>query len=346
MARSPSRQPAWRRTCFAGLFALVLLPATSARAALFNDIVSFGDSLSDTGNLFEVTSDGFNAFLLGILFPELDPPIPGPPYYQGRFSNGPIWIERFATRLAVGSPLPSELGGTNYAVGGATTFDDGNFFINLVLPDDVEDQVDAYLGSRTPTGQELFIVEGGANDLVSGGVTDAPSSAQNLIGFISALHAAGGRHFLVPNLPPLGFIPGERGGPDEAILNSRAQSFNAHLDGQLDLLEQTLASIVIHRIDFHARFLDVLDDPAAFGFQNVTDPAFDETTGTVVPNPDTYLFWDNIHPTAPAHFLLGNLAADVVLNVPEPGCVAMVVASPLLLIRSRRPARSAPHRVT
>jgi len=53
----------------------------------FTHVVSFGDSLSDTGNLFDVTSNPVNQALLAILFPELDPPIPSSPYFQGRFSR-------------------------------------------------------------------------------------------------------------------------------------------------------------------------------------------------------------------------------------------------------------------
>ena len=38
---------------------------------------------------------------------------PQPPYYEGRFSNGPTWIEVAARQLSVGL--------ANYAAGGATT---------------------------------------------------------------------------------------------------------------------------------------------------------------------------------------------------------------------------------
>lgn len=38
---------------------------------------------------------------------------PQPPYYEGRFSNGPVWIEIAARQLGVSL--------ANYAVGGATT---------------------------------------------------------------------------------------------------------------------------------------------------------------------------------------------------------------------------------
>ena len=219
----------------------------------FTHVVSFGDSLSDTGNLFDVTSNPVNQALLAILFPELDPPIPSSPYFQGRFSNGPVWVDRLADRLSLDPVTPSEHGGFNYAVGGATTFDDGEFLVNLILPDDVEDQVDDYLHANTPSGSELFVVEGGANDLLSGGITDVGIPASNIEGFITDLYIAGGRNFLVPNLPPLGQIPVEVGGADELALDTRSLGFDANLGARLDGLEQTFADIRIFRADFSRR---------------------------------------------------------------------------------------------
>lgn len=283
------------------------------QAASFTHIVAFGDSLTDTGNIFDVTSNPINAALLAFLLPSLDTPFPPPPYFDGRFSNGPVWVERMANQLGLGPLTPSERGGFNYAVGGATTFDDGNFFINLILPDDVEDQVDAYLNHHTPSGNELFVVEGGANDLLSAGVTDVTIPTGNLAGFISDLHDAGGRNFLVPNLPSLGKIPRKVGGADEVVLDMRTADFNAELDERLDILEQTLANITIYRVDFFGEVQLVLADPFAFEFTNATNPAFNPDANQVVPNPHQYLFWDDIHPTAPAHLLLGDLAADAFL---------------------------------
>ena len=284
------------------------------RAQVFSRMVSFGDSLSDTGNIYDATSNWFNALVLAFLFPQLDTPYPQSPYYDGRFSNGPVWVEHLSDQLGLGAVVPSELGGFNYAVGGATTFDDGNVFLNLVLPDDVADQVDDYLYRRTISGGELFIVEGGANDLLSGGVTDVNLPVGNLEGFVIDLYDAGGRNFLVPNLPPLGRIPGEVGGAYQSILNARSAQFNLELSNRLDNLVQTLPGITIHRVNFHAGLTAVLEDPGTFGLSNVTGQAFNPVTNQVVPNPDQYLFWDNIHPTASAHWLLGSLAADVILN--------------------------------
>ncbi len=60
-------------------------------------LLVFGDSLSDNGNYFALT---------GGQYP------PSPPYYQGRFSNGPVWPEVTADLADV--PLK------DFAYGGAT----------------------------------------------------------------------------------------------------------------------------------------------------------------------------------------------------------------------------------
>jgi len=75
--------PLLRRLVLAA-FAFVL-SGSAVPAGRINQIVVFGDSLSDSGNLFAAT--------MGTT--------PPPPYYQGRFSNGPVWVEDLAGRLGV-----------------------------------------------------------------------------------------------------------------------------------------------------------------------------------------------------------------------------------------------------
>ena len=269
--------------------ALLLLGfVTPAAGNSFSHVVSFGDSLSDTGNLYETTSNPINAILLAFLFLDLEIPIPPPPYFDGRFSNGPVWIERLADRLGLGATVASESGGFNFAVGGAKTANDD--VLNFILSDDGADQVDAYLDGHTSSGNELFIVEGGANDLLSGGQADVTIPTGSLAGSLQDLYLAGGRNFLVPNLPPLGQIPDEVGGTEEQVLDARSVAFNDDLQLKLDNLAQALPDINIFVVDFYATMKQVLADPAGLGFTNVRDPAFDTQTKQVVSNPNEYLF--------------------------------------------------------
>ena len=77
----------------------------------FRHMFVLGDSLSDQGNLFSATTALADTFNL--------PPIPASDhYYRGRFSNGENYAGLLATKLGF-TLTPSQLGGGNYAFGGA-----------------------------------------------------------------------------------------------------------------------------------------------------------------------------------------------------------------------------------
>src|SRR4051794_3300230 len=84
-----------------------------AQGPPFSKVYVFGDSLVDTGNVYIATSADPND-----QFPTFPP---SPPYYNGRHSNGPLWVEVMASELGLPNPAPNLAGGTNYAWGGANT---------------------------------------------------------------------------------------------------------------------------------------------------------------------------------------------------------------------------------
>ena len=62
----------------------------------------------------------------------------------------------------------------------------------------------------------------------------------------------------------------------------------------------------------------LLANPSAFGLSNVTDPCFNGVS--VCGDPDQYLFWDTVHPTAHVHDILGTAFAAAVPE-PQTGCL-------------------------
>jgi phospholipase/lecithinase/hemolysin len=305
MAMHPAR--------FIGVLGVVLLAlASTAAAESFTQCVAFGDSLTDTGNLYTASL-------------HTNPP---PPYFSGRFSNGPLWVEGLSQHLGLAGPAPSLLGGTNYAWYGAQT---GTGTSWKGTPN-IRSQVATYLGGHTPTGTELFVIWGGANDFAAAlsvtppGTPNVAGAIANLSAAIGDLTAAGGKEFLVLNLPPLGSTPFVRSLGFEVQGNALSAQFNQALTGQLALLRSSLP-VNIRELDTFSLFQQAMVNPSAFGLTNVTDPAFNGTT--VVANPNEYLFWDDLHPTAAVHAILGNQAFAA---VPEPSMLVLCVSGGLALV--------------
>ena len=273
----------------------------------YSEIVVFGDSFSDTGNAFLGTGGVAAA----------------PPYFDGRFCNGPVWVEVLADQLGLSAPAPFLLGGTNYAVGGSET---GSGLSVLGGPN-VGVQVDLFLEDRGELyGDELVVVLAGGNDLAwqpPYGVAQIPD---NLADAVARLAAAGGETFLVPNLYPFGQAPSLRGTPGEVRYDTLATAVNRALDIKLAKLEDELGITVI-RFDLALVVEAMLLFPEEFGLTNVTDPACPgcgigipapNAAETMVPNPDEYLWWDFIHMTRAAHSVIGQAAAESVAHSAHP----------------------------
>lgn len=285
--------------------ALLLMTAMPAAAGPFSSLVVFGDSLSDVGNIDNVTPFFFK--------------YPGRYYYQGRFSNGPVWVEALATGLGLPAIAASTDGGNDFAYGGAQTAGTDGFFGAYVS--DVNEQVTQYLSTRTVDPSGLYLVFAGANDLV-GGQTNVNLPVNQLTSDIGRLIAAGARQFLIPNLPPLGYTPKFNvNSTTLAQYNMRSANFNTALASALDNLAAGNAALTFHRFDVFGLFGQALANPAAFGLTNVIDPAApglepgdsSYNTTLIVAEPNKYLFWDDLHPTTAVHSILAAHALEVLL---------------------------------
>lgn len=156
----------------------------SSRSPSFSSIIVFGDSLSDTGNVWTLTNHEF----------------PKDPYFEGRFTNGPVWVEVLASALHLPPPSPSLQGGLNFAYGGART---GHCIRKGKL--DLSAQVQQYLDTHPSTPKSaLVVLWAGGNDFISG----APLQLiNNICNDIQKLASSGAKSFLIPNYPPLGYMP-------------------------------------------------------------------------------------------------------------------------------------------
>lgn len=295
---------------FTALISLCIAPA-SATAALFTGIFAFGDSLTDTGNT-SLATGGAN---------------PGAAYYNGRYSNGPVWVERLAAHLGLPAPTPSLTGGRDYAWAGAYTQTGG--FVPTIAQ-----QAAGFVGNGgTFLPTDLVVVWGGANDFLLGGQTNPAVPAGNIAGIISTLAGAGAKTILLPNLPDLGDTPEllSTGNP-AAILgfSQLSAGFNFSLYSQIPFLETSLG-INIVELDIWSIGKELKNNPAAFGFTNTTQSAL--LTGNAA-NAGEFLYWDTVHPTSRVHDIFAARAAG---PIPEPGTtVILFLFGTGTLLRRRR----------
>jgi outer membrane lipase/esterase len=292
-------------------FAAVAFASVPAAATM----VVFGDSLSDSGNAAIAIGSDPGQVITGNSY------IPSHPYASGTFSNGPVWASDVA--LALGVPLqPSLAGGTNFAVGGATT--GGSSPTSLLA------QVSQYLtltgGLASSTA--LYVVEGGGNDgfaalsAIAGGgnpatiiAATAASFASNIGTIVSELKAGGAGQIDVWNTPNLGLTPAIMAlGPGASFLGTLlATQMNLALAAAL--AGDTGVSI----FDIYGLGTSIAANPAAFGLVNVTDAC----GAPAACDPATAQYWDGIHPTATAHTLIAD--AFLAEAVPEPSTWAMML---------------------
>lgn len=307
-----------RLACAAAAASLCLASVPAAvlvAAAPFTGLVVFGDSLSDNGNLFAAFG------------------VPGFPYYQGRFSNGPVAVEHLASGLGLNNALQFR----DLAIAGATTGTGGQLPNTGMLTQLAG--FSAALGGNPADSGALYTVWGGANDLraaAAGGPAAVGAAIAaaigNLTSIVSTLHGLGAHNFLLPNMPDLGLTP-------EAIIASRvaqatfaSETFNTQLALAYSGLAAAWADEKFYYFDVMQAQRTLVGGAPGNGFTDVSHSCL-ATAGC---NPDTFVYWDNIHPTAITHQILG---AQMLAAVPEPQTVMLMAAGVLVLLGAARGRR-------
>ena len=313
------------------LLAALLGLALSTPAMAFDGVYAFGDSLSDNGNIYAATYGLF----------------PPAPYYQGRFSNGPVMVEDLAKGLGVSLH--------DYAWGGATSGSTNVLNNNYGLSGlpGLSQEISSYVGSNSLDPNGLYTVWAGADDALALFANLSPTSTltqieasaaqtiatstTNVTDAVNTLASHGAQHILVLNMPDLGLTP--RALTDNSTVTPYAstaatlysQDFNQTLGTRLSTLQSSAGfSANIIQFNVFGAMNQVFANAASYGFTNLTQGCLYSTacvSSSAVQ--DTYAFWDDVHPTAHLHQILAN---EVLAAVPEPAEWLMLLAGLGLLM--------------
>jgi phospholipase/lecithinase/hemolysin len=328
------------------------LSSTAASAQSYSGIYIFGDSLVDSGNARDA------AITINSLPPPFpDVPDPSPPslgYFDGRFSNGYNFADLLSLAYTGVEPsttfpygFPSPLGpipitqpigsSLNFAYGGARAIQGPEPVPSLAL------QVDAYASLRgVADPNALYVITIGGNDLrglvPSTGLTSPDSLGDAYLGSVASLVAGqtsrllslGANNILVTGAPDIGLLPRYLGTADEAARRAAGTDFSMTLD---NLLQSQLKQISLQpddRLTFYSLrdfTNNVLANPSAYGFTNVSQPCLALRTPSPNINCNGFVFFDDIHPTAQVHGLVANsiLSTLAGTSVPEPSTWAMML---------------------
>ncbi len=288
---------------------------TIAELPKITELVVFGDSLSDIGNIYQVTNQ--------------ETP-PSPPYFEGRFSNGPIWVDQLLPELGLTS---NSL--LNFAYGGAET---GVNTVTQGIPGLTEQVAlfEASLDSNPVDPNALYTILIGGNDLTNSASQNTIATAiTNISTSITDLANLGAENIIVLNLPNLGLLPKNIDADTSTIATDLATAFNTELNSSLTTLETTL-NLDLHLVDLFGLTTAIGANPNDYGFtQPTNDVLIDENPASIDPN--NYVFWDELHPTTKTH---GLITDTVITTMENEGILAVVGQTDVILNGVREDVRT------
>lgn len=254
----------------------------------FSDLIVFSGPLEDTGNYASVYGD----------FP--------PPFYQNRFSNGPLAIEYLAEELGIElKPSLHRIGpvqGNNFASVDAFAHGDD--------PKDLPGQVTAYLDSvgGKADREALFYVIIGGNEVIEATYEQSDIMAYKLIKAsvdakieaIMRLHRAGAKYIYTADFIDVALTPKVMRDGLEKRGTAMSNLHNRLYDHALNKLERKIRDIEIYRSGFAAMASNVINNADILRFWNTTEPCL-ELLATGDCDFDTTIFFNDLFPTARVH---------------------------------------------
>lgn len=271
------------------LFALLMLPIMASAQYP----VIFGDSLSDQGRVFERTG-GY---------------APAAPYYQGRFSNGPVWSDYAFQGVS-----------SNYAWGGATSGTKnilarkyGHVLDNTGFLTQLDEYLDIASMRYRDIGNNTHIIFLGANDFLLTLEDDEEKMfmfvrtiINNIMNGVTQLQAQGATDIVLMSLPDLSAAPKAREyGP---VMRSLLYRLTLHFNR---LLSFNAGRYNVDYFDTYKAYEMIIANAKDLGLEELVEPCLrEEQTYIVCEDPERYLFWDDVHPTTQVHAVVAEAVKE------------------------------------
>lgn len=264
------------------------------RSFPFDQIVVFGDSNSDNGNVFHLTQGQCP---------------PSPPFDQGRFSDGPMWTEQLnLVRIK------------NYAYGSGTTDDrlvQGFTETNHTVPG-VRQQIRLFHNeNRFNVDRTLFLIWAGANDYFFNMNVKPQQVVFSLITDVRDLINIGGKHIVLVNQPPIDRIPIAKLMNKTETWKSIVHEHNKYLIESIRRFNELSSTVDLHFIDIYS-FVDfLLSNSNLFGLTNF-DRCWDTTREIprkLCKTLENHLFLDEFHFTSRGHRFVAEFFREILLRL-------------------------------
>ena len=325
--------------CLLGLMALTV---QAVERPAFSRIVMFGDSLSDTGKMYQKMKGYLPS---------------SPPYFKGRFSNGPVWLEVLQQEHFPGLKLANEAEGGATAVAynhlgplngwlGFWSWDPKYQVIN-----NLEYEIKQFLKKDKFRPDDLVVIWVGANDYLAYGwnkekdadrvVTTIQAAANNLV-------LNGAKQVLLFNIPDLGQTPSAH----SMKVVDKVRHVAKYHNQRLQALTNELAPLgIVKLFEVDKQFDEMVRDPQQFGLSDIehacygggyvwkpfakmpkaaaltlpeqlaiaSNPILAQAVvspelmrAAMTANCEGNMFWDQVHPTRTVHKVLGQRVADFI----------------------------------
>ncbi len=312
-----------------GVLVFILGFTGSAWGQNFSDVVVFGDSLSDSGNVGSLQ------------------PLPAGTSFTT--NPDPVWSEIVAENFGA-SGMNSLAGGSNYAFAGACV-NPATPCVQDMAPTVVE-QIGLHLASRNNQAdpKALYAVWGGANDIADSLLNDLTTAQDHMLAAsavnveqVRRLQDAGARYVLAYNLPNIGLTPYavNLGPAVQGALTALGNAYNERLYAGIREREEGVIPVNVH-----ALLNEIVENHETYGFTSVTGTACGEPNAgsavSITCGPEgsgypvsyesganrQYLFADRSHPSGAVHEMIASvvtstLAAPVQVSLAGEGGVEM-----------------------